>query len=164
MPDAGQPRRDVRRVVLEQQPDAGRGDQQRERRQHVPDGEDRARHRRRSARQLEDLEVDLRRGVEVDPPQRGREDHRRDERASSRRRRDVAVHRRLPRLDDDLAEQDDEEEAEALGEVVRVERLPPGRRGRAPTGRDPGARGASRRGPRRASRRTRRRCRSPTAT
>jgi len=35
----------------------------------------------------------------------------------------VAVDRRLPGLDDDLAEQDDQEQAEPLGEVVGVDRL-----------------------------------------
>jgi hypothetical protein len=35
----------------------------------------------------------------------------------------MAVRRGLARLDHHLAEQDDQEQAEALGEVVRVERL-----------------------------------------
>jgi hypothetical protein len=35
----------------------------------------------------------------------------------------VAVDRHLPRFDDDLAEQDDEEQPEALGEVVGLERV-----------------------------------------
>jgi hypothetical protein len=35
----------------------------------------------------------------------------------------VPVDRRLPRFDDDLAEQDDQEQPEALGEVVGLERV-----------------------------------------
>ena len=44
----------------------------------------------------------------------------------------MAVDRRLPRLDHHLAEQDDQEQPEALGEVVRVQRL--GRVGRVHRG------------------------------
>ena len=68
-------------------------------------------------------EVDLRGGVEVQPPQRGREDHRRDQGGPAAEVSHVAVDRRLARLDHHLAQQDDQEQPEALGEVVRVERL-----------------------------------------
>ena len=69
------------------------------------------------------LQVDLGRGVEVQPPQRAPPAASPRPAPPSRRRGDVAVHRRLAGLDHDLAEQDDQEQAEALGEVVRVERL-----------------------------------------
>jgi hypothetical protein len=72
---------------------------------------------------FEDPEVDRRRRVEVDPPQRGREHHRRDEGGPAGGVRGVAVGRGLARLDHHLAEPDDQEQAEALGEVVRVEGL-----------------------------------------
>ena len=69
------------------------------------------------------LQVDLRGGVEVEPPQRGRQQHRRHQRRPAAEARHVAVDRRLAGLDDHLAEQDDQEQAEALGEVVRIDRL-----------------------------------------
>ena len=46
-----------------------------------------------------------------------------DERGPAVERRDVPVDRGLPRLDHDLAEQDDHEQPEALREVMRIERL-----------------------------------------
>jgi hypothetical protein len=69
------------------------------------------------------LQVDLRGGVEVQPPQRRGEDHRRDQRPPTARAGGVAVDRALPGRDDHLAEQDDQEQPEALGEVVCVQRL-----------------------------------------
>ena len=91
--------------------------------QHVADGEDRPGHGRRAAGELEHPEVDLRDGVEVQPPQRGRQQHRRDQRRPRAGGGHVGLDRPLAGLDDHLAEQDDQEQAEPLGEVMRVQRL-----------------------------------------
>jgi hypothetical protein len=82
----------------------------------------------RAARQLEHAQVQVRDRVEVQPPQRAGEHHRGDQRRPAARGVDVLCRPGLAGLDEHLAEQDDQEEPEALGEVVRVERL--GRVGR----------------------------------
>ena len=123
IPTHVEPVGEPRRLLLEQQPDAGGDDEQREDGSMCPTAK-------------------IARAIVVEPPEssstlrlistaeskyshhsaRG-EGHRGDERGPAT---DIGIRAgdgRLARLDEDLAEQDDEEQAEALGEVVGVERL-----------------------------------------